>query len=114
MTLKDYLKTNRKPFYLDGQSVRPCWKNYLFKGTELDMKYLKLWENLEILNESEKNGKKTLVLAPWSEYSLAEKKLAVLESYRRFSKWADDADIRVCAEHNISLDQLYEWLDEGL
>ena len=108
MKLKEFLKTNDKPFYLDGYSVRPDWKRYLFNGTELDMTYLKLWENLEVENIADQGSYFTITLEGWDSWSYEDKKKAVKESYDKFASWADDALERTSVKHNIGVDQVKE------
>lgn len=108
MRLRDFLRQNRKPFYLRGESVKPDWQKYLFKGTELDMTYLKIWENLEVKDIEDGGRCLIITLAGWNSYSYDEKKQMVRESYSRFSSWADDALERTAAKHNMSVEQVKE------
>lgn len=113
MKLKDFLKDNKHPFYLKGESVRPCWEGYLFTGVGKDNDYLKLYEDQEVLSTEKINGNGLLIeIGDYSEHYYQEKKKRILESYKKFSSWADDADVRTAVKYNISLEQLRSMLAE--
>lgn len=113
MILKKFLNTNKKPFYLKGESVRPDWQRHLFNGTELDTTYLKIWENLEVKDIEDEGKCLIITLAGWDSYSYDEKKQRVRESYFKFSSWTDDALERTAVKHNMSVEQVKEIVNDS-
>ncbi len=113
MKLKDFLKDNKTPFYLEGGSVRACWNGYLFTGADKDADYLRLYEDQDVLSTTKIAKDKLIVeIGDYAEHSYQEKKKRAVKTYKQFASWASDADVRTAVKHNISVEQLREMLIE--